>query len=178
MFAIKPLPPGASKAESYRQIYRELAELVKGEPDLLANAANTVSLLYHVLPEVNWVGFYWAHGEELVLGPFQGKPACTRIAFGKGVCGTAAAKLESVIVPDVNEFRGHIVCDRASRSEIAIPLLNWGKLVGVLDLDSPVPNRFDEDDCEGLEGLAAVFLSAHQGNDMPDFETLAGNANI
>lgn len=178
MFAIKPLPPGASKAESYRQIYRELAELVKGEPDFLANAANTVSLLYHVLPEVNWVGFYWAHGKELVLGPFQGKPACTRIPFGKGVCGTAAVKLESVIVPDVNEFHGHIVCDTASRSEIAIPLLNWGKLVGILDLDSPVPSRFDEDDSEGLEGLAAVFLSVHQGNDMPDFETLAGNANI
>lgn len=177
MFAIKSLPPGASKAESYRQIYRELAELVKGEPNFLANAANTVSLLFHQLPDVNWVGFYWAQDENLVLGPFQGKPACTRIPFGKGVCGTAAAKSETVIVPDVNEFEGHIVCDSASRSEIVVPLLNWGKLVGVLDIDSAIPNRFDEDDSEGLEGLAAVFLSAHHGDDMPDFEALARNTS-
>lgn len=179
MFAIKSLPPGASKAESYRQIYRDLAELVKGEPNLLANAANTASLLYHALPDVNWVGFYWAHDDYLVLGPFQGKPACTRIPFGKGVCGTAAVRSETLIVPDVNEFEGHIACDTASRSEIVVPLLNWGKLIGVLDVDSALPNRFDEDDSEGLEGLAAVFLSAHHGDDdMPDFEALAGNTNL
>lgn len=178
MFAIKSLPPGASKAESYRQIYRDLAELVKGESNLLANAANTASLLYHALPDVNWVGFYWAHDDSLVLGPFQGKPACTRIPFGKGVCGTAAARSETLIVPDINEFEGHIACDTASRSEIVVPLLNWGKLIGVLDIDSALPNRFDEDDSEGLEGLAAVFLSTHHGDDdMPDFEALADNTN-
>jgi L-methionine (R)-S-oxide reductase len=173
MFAIQSLPPGASKADNYRQIYRELAELVKGESNFLANAANVVSLIYHVLPDLNWVGFYWMQGEELVLGPFQGKPACTRLPLGKGVCGTAAQKAQSIIVPDVNEFEGHIACDTASRSEIAVPLLNWGKLVGVLDLDSAIPNRFDDDDSEGLEGLVAVFLSSHQGDDMPDFEALA-----
>jgi L-methionine (R)-S-oxide reductase len=177
MFTIQPLPPGASKAESYRQIYSELAELVKGESNFLANAANVASLLYHVLPDVNWVGFYWAQNEELVLGPFQGKPACARIPFGQGVSGTAAKRAQSIIVPDVNEFEGHLACDTASRSEIAVPLLNWGKLVGVLDVDSAIPNRFDDDDSEGLEGLAAVFLSSQHGDDMPDFEALADQPN-
>lgn len=167
------LPFSAQKAEFYQQLCAQLQELLKGESNFIANAANTVALLFHSLPDVNWVGFYLAEGEELILGPFQGKPACVRIRFGKGVCGTVARTGESLIVPDVNEFPGHIVCDTASRSEIVAPLWNWGKFIGVLDVDSPLINRFDEDDQEGLESAMAVFLSAQPTGPLPD---LTGNA--
>lgn len=178
MNSILSAGPGISKADHYRHIYGQLLELIKGESDSLANAANTVALLFMSLPDVNWVGIYFARGEELVLGPFQGKPACTRIPFGKGVCGTAARQKETVVVPDVREFSGHIVCDPNSKSEIAIPLLNWGRLAGVLDIDSPVVNRFDDEDREGLESLVSLFLSCFSSDDLPDFEAMAKNASV
>lgn len=136
----------------------------------MANAANAAALLFHSLPDINWAGFYFASGRELVLGPFQGKTACTRIAFGKGVCGTVAESQNTVVVPDVNKFAGHIACDAASKSEMAVPLLNWGRLIGVLDLDSPSLDRFDDDDREGLESIAAVLLAGvSEDDDLPDF---------
>lgn len=142
---------------------------------MVANAANTAALLKQRLPDVNWVGFYFAEERELVLGPFQGQVACTRIAFKKGVCGKAAAEQKTVIVPDVSKFDGHIACDTASRSEIVVPLLNWGKLRGVLNVDSPNLNRFDEDDQEGLESVVAVFMASLVSDDMPDLsEEAAG----
>jgi GAF domain-containing protein len=173
MKTIQPVSAGTSKADGYRQIYSQLEQLLTGESDFLANAANMTALLYHALPDLNWVGFYFSKGQALTLGPFQGKPACTRIAVGEGVCGTAAANNETLIVPDVSKFEGHIVCDTASKSEIAVPLLNWGRLVGVLDLDSPSLNRFDEEDREGLESLASLFLSSLATDDLPDFEAMA-----
>ncbi|MGH8401501.1 MAG: GAF domain-containing protein, partial [Gammaproteobacteria bacterium] len=127
---------------------------------LVANAANFVALLYHTLPDVNWVGFYFLKDGELVVGPFQGKPACVRIAMDKGVCGTAAVKRESMVVPDVNQFPGHIFCDGDSRSEVVVPLLKGDELLGVLDIDSPSLARFDADDRIGLERLATIFLQA------------------
>ena len=168
MHPLTPVDPAPDKPALYSQINRQLAALLDGESDLIANTANAAALLYHLLPDINWVGFYFSKGDELVLGPFQGKPACSRIHTGKGVCGTAAAKQQTVIVPDVTRFDGHIVCDAASRSEIVVPLINWGKLVGVLDVDSPTPNRFDEDDAEGLEVIAAVLLSLLPTDNMPD----------
>lgn len=158
----------SSKAESYQQICQQLEELLRNEGDFVANAANTSALLFHSLPDVNWVGFYIAQGEELVLGPFQGKPACVRIPFGKGVCGSAAARGETVVVPDVSKFPGHIACDTASQSEIVVPLLNWGTVLGVLDIDSASLNRFDEEDREGIESVVAVFLASQPTNDLPD----------
>ncbi|HEX3954406.1 MAG TPA: GAF domain-containing protein [Stellaceae bacterium] len=134
-----------------------------GEPDVIANAANLAALIYHGLPELNWAGFYFARDGELVLGPFQGKPACVRIAWGKGVCGTAAFHAASVIVPDVHEFPGHIACDAASRSELVVPLLSSGRVTGVLDLDSPVAARFNDDDRIGCERLAAMLVNHHPG---------------
>jgi L-methionine (R)-S-oxide reductase len=176
MDMITPLSPGTSKVDSYKQIYAQFSALIEGESDFLANAANLTAVLYHLLPDVNWVGFYLAQGEYLVLGPFQGKPATPRIPIGKGVCGRAASKQETVVVPDVEKVEDHIVCDPASRSEIVVPLLNWGKLSGVLDIDSPVLNRFDEEDREGLESLVSLFLSSLTSNDLPDFEALAKDA--
>jgi GAF domain-containing protein len=176
MKTIQPVPAGTSKADSYRQIYAQLEQLLTGESDFLANAANMAALLYHTLPDLNWAGFYLLKGQALTLGPFQGKPACTRIAVGEGVCGLVAARKETLIVPDVSKFEGHIVCDTASKSEIAIPLLNWGRLVGVLDVDSPSLNRFDDEDREGLESLAAFFLSTLTTDDLPDFEAMASDA--
>ena len=158
----------SSKVELYQQICRQLEELLGQERDFIANAANTSALLFQSLPDVNWVGFYIAHGEELVLGPFQGKPACVRIPFGKGVCGSAAASGETVVVPDVSKFEGHIACDSASQSEIVVPLLNWGEVLGVLDIDSASLSRFDEDDREGLESVVAVFLASQATDDLPD----------
>lgn len=158
----------SSKAESYQQICRELEELLGNERDFVANAANTSALLFQSLPDVNWVGFYITQGNELVLGPFQGKPACVRIPFGKGVCGTAAASGETVVVPDVSQFAGHIACDTVSQSEIVVPLLNWGRLLGVLDIDSASLNRFDEEDREGIESVVSVFLASQVTNDLPD----------
>ncbi|MGH8369647.1 MAG: GAF domain-containing protein, partial [Gammaproteobacteria bacterium] len=134
--------------------------LLHDEHDLVANAANFVALLYHTLPDVNWVGFYLLKDGELLVGPFQGKPACVRIAMDKGVCGTAAAKRESLVVPDVNKFPGHIFCDGDSRSEVVVPLLKGDELLGVLDIDSPSLARFDADDRIGLERLATIFLQA------------------
>jgi len=153
-------PATADKSGFYEDLRAQLTGLLEGEHDMIANAANTAALLYHALPDVNWAGFYLLQGEELVLGPFQGKPACVRIPIGKGVCGTAAERLQSVVVPDVNEFPGHIACDTASRSELVVPLLRNGKLLGVLDLDSPLPGRFDETDRTGCERLAAIFLAS------------------
>ncbi len=159
---------GSDKAESYRLICEQLGELLGNERDFVANAANTSALLFQLLPDVNWVGFYIAQGDKLVLGPFQGKPACVRIPFGKGVCGAAAANGETIVVPDVDQFPGHIACDTASRSEIVVPLLNWGRLLGVLDIDSVSLNRFDEEDREGIESIASVFLASQTTNDLPD----------
>jgi GAF domain-containing protein len=139
----------------------ELAALIAGEPDLVANAANMAALVYHGLPDLNWTGFYFARGGELVLGPFQGKPACIRIAWGNGVCGAAAARAASIVVPDVEAFPGHIACDAASRSELVVPLLVAGRVVGVFDLDSPRLGRFDDADRIGCERLAALFVE-HQ----------------
>jgi L-methionine (R)-S-oxide reductase len=147
-----------SKAELYRDLGRQLQSLIEGEPDRIANAANMVALLYHGLPDLNWAGFYFTQGSELVLGPFQGQPACVRIAWGNGVCGTAAARATSMLVPDVHEFPGHIACDPVSRSELVVPLIESSKVAGVLDLDSPRLARFDEEDRAGCEHLVAVFL--------------------
>jgi L-methionine (R)-S-oxide reductase len=141
---------------TYRQLHEQMSALFAGERNGLANAANMSALLYEALPNVNWVGFYFVQGRELVLGPFQGKVACVRIALGQGVCGTAAERRETVIVPDVHAFPGHIACDAASRSEIVVPLIQNGRLLGVLDLDSPQLARFDHEDRSGL--IAAVDL--------------------
>lgn len=154
------LPETANKQEFYRKLALQLSGLLTGERDSIANAANTAALLYHTLPDVNWVGFYLLKRGELVLGPFQGKPACVRIAIGRGVCGTAAQARRSVVVPDVHAFPGHIACDTASRSELVVPLIAADTLIGVLDLDSPSKSRFDEDDRAGCENLAAIFLAA------------------
>ena len=149
------------KPELYRELATQLAALLAGETDRVANAANMAALIYHGLPDLNWAGFYFRRGEELVLGPFQGKPACVRIPLGSGVCGTAAARAETVLVADVHDFPGHIACDPASRSELVVPLLEDGEVTGVLDLDSPLPARFDEADRKGCERLVAVFVD-HQ----------------
>lgn len=149
---------GLPKAELYRELARELAALLAGEPDLIANLANTSALLFQSLPDLNWAGFYLLKDGELVVGPFQGKPACVRIPMGKGVCGTAALRRASVIVRDVNQFPGHIACDTASNSEIVVPLLRSGELLGVLDIDSPLLERFDEEDRAGLEQLVAILM--------------------
>jgi GAF domain-containing protein len=168
MQTLSPVEPGTSKTQLYQQICEQLTELLGDEPNFIANAANTSALLFQTLPDVNWVGFYIAEGKQLVLGPFQGKPACARLPIGKGVCGTAAAKRKTVVVPDVSRFPGHIACDIASQSEIVVPLLNWGKVLGVLDIDSATANRFDDDDREGIESVVAVFLASQATNDMPD----------
>ena len=165
----------ASKTALYQDLCEQLHNLLGPERNLTANAANTAALLFHSLPDVNWVGFYFVEARELVLGPFQGKPACVRIPFGRGVCGTAAKNKETVIVPDVSKFAGHIECDPASKSEIVVPLLNWNKLRGVLDIDSASLNRFDEDDEEGLESVVSVFMSSLISDDLPDFREEAAN---
>src|SRR5687767_6274751 len=145
---------------AYAELARDLRALLEGERDLIANAANTAALIYDALPDLNWAGFYLYKSGELVLGPFQGKPACVRIALGKGVCGTAAARRETVLVEDVHAFPGHIACDSASNSEIVIPLIRGGELLGVLDLDSPKLKRFGPADQRGLEALAKIFLES------------------
>jgi L-methionine (R)-S-oxide reductase len=144
----------ADKAELYRQLIDSADALTEGEPDGVANMANVAALLWETLPDLNWAGFYRNVGGELVLGPFQGRAACIRIPFGKGVCGTAAATLEPQCVADVHAFPGHIACDAASRSELVVPIILDGRLLGVLDLDSPLPSRFDEQDLEGCVRLA------------------------
>jgi GAF domain-containing protein len=150
--------PSGIKAEIYRELLLQARGLFEGERDAIANAANLASLIYHGLDDLNWAGFYFLKGDELVLGPFQGKPACIRIGMGKGVCGSAAAKREIIIVADVDKFPGHIPCDSASRSEIVIPLIQSDRLLGVLDLDSPNLDRFGRGDATGLEALAALWL--------------------
>ena len=152
-----PVPRERDKATLYDELARELDALLAGELDPVANAANTAAALYHALPELNWAGFYFLRDGELVLGPFQGRPACVRIAVGTGVCGTAAAERRSILVPNVEAFPGHITCDAASRSELVVPLLIGDRLLGVLDLDSPVLARFDEADRAGCEMLARVI---------------------
>jgi GAF domain-containing protein len=151
----------AGKPELYRELAAQLAALLAGETDRVANAANTAALIYYGLPGLNWAGFYFRRGSELLLGPFQGKPACVRIPIGRGVCGTAAARVKTVLVPDVHDFPGHIACDPASRSELVVPLIEAGQVSGVLDLDSPLPARFDAADREGCERLVALFVD-HQ----------------
>jgi L-methionine (R)-S-oxide reductase len=146
------------KAAFYDELARELDALLTGEPDPVANAANAAAAIYHALRDLNWAGFYFMRGGELVLGPFQGRPACVRIPLGKGVCGTAAAQGQSVLVPDVAAFPGHITCDAASRSELVVPLLTFGSILGVLDLDSPVLARFDAADQTGCELLARIVM--------------------
>jgi GAF domain-containing protein len=150
-----------SKAALYDELAGELDALLSGETDPIANAANAAAAIYHALPALNWAGFYFLRGRELLLGPFQGRPACVRIPLGKGVCGTAAAERRSILVPDVEAFPGHIACDTASRSELVVPLCRRGEtLIGVLDLDSPELARFDAADQAGCELLAAT-ISRH-----------------
>ena len=150
----------AGKADLYRQLADAADALTAGEPDGIANMANVAALLWESLPDLNWAGFYLYKDGELVLGPFQGKPACVRIAIGKGVCGTAAARRETVVVEDVHAFPGHIACDSASNSEIVVPLVRGGELLGVLDLDSPRHARFGAADQRGLESLAQIFIES------------------
>ena len=149
---------GLTKAETYAELAAQLRALVEGEDDFIANAANFSSLIFYSLPDLNWAGLYLLKGGELVLGPFQGKPACVRIALGSGVCGTAAAERKTVVVRNVHEFPGHIACDSATNSEVVVPLLKDEELLGVLDLDSPNVGRFDEEDAKGLENLVKIFL--------------------
>ena len=148
----------APETELYQELAEQARALLEGETDLIANAANLAALIYHSLPDLNWAGFYFLKGEQLVLGPFQGQPACVRIEVGKGVCGTSAFKRETVIVPNVHEFPGHIACDSASNSEIVVPVINEGRLIGVLDLDSPKFARFDDEDAAGLARVVDLFV--------------------
>jgi L-methionine (R)-S-oxide reductase len=147
----------ADKRELYRQLTAAADALTEGEPDAVANMANVAALLWESLPDLNWAGFYRNVGGELVLGPFQGRAACIRIPFGKGVCGTAAATLEPQCVEDVNAFPGHIACDSASASELVVPIVHDGRLIGVIDLDSPRRARFDEEDLAGCTELARTL---------------------
>src|SRR6267143_3962896 len=149
-----------SKSDLYDELASELSSLLAGERDLVANAANFAALVFHSLSDLNWAGFYFVKDSELVLGPFQGKPACMRIAFGRGVCGVAAAKRATTIVPNVHEFPGHIACDMESKSEIVIPLMKNERFIGVLDLDSPKLARFDAADAAGLETLLRILLAS------------------
>lgn len=151
------------KSKLYASLVVQLLSLLKGEFDFTANAANFSALLFNSLPNVNWAGFYFLKGDELVLGPFQGNPACVRIPMGTGVCGVAAQQCETIIVPNVHEFPGHIACDVASNSEIVVPLFDGERLLGVLDLDSPLIGRFDDQDAEGLNELVTVFVGHEEG---------------
>ena len=156
-------PTQNQKQKLYASLVVQLLSLLKGEHDLVANAANFSALLFNSLPNVNWAGFYFLQGDELVLGPFQGNPACVRIPMGTGVCGVAAQQCETIIVPNVHEFPGHIACDVASNSEIVVPLFDGERLLGVLDLDSPNIGRFDDQDAEGLNELVTVFVAHEEG---------------
>ena len=150
-----------SKPEQYAELLGQVRALLHGERDRIANAANLSALVYHALPSLNWVGFYFFDGRELVVGPFQGQPACVRIPLDKGVCGAAASTGQTQRVADVNAFAGHIACDSASRSEVVVPLLrDDGSLLGVFDIDSPEPDRFDADDQRGLEAIARAFMES------------------
>ncbi len=151
-----------SKPEQYAQLLAQARALVHGESDRIANAANLSALVYHALPDLNWVGFYFFDGTELVVGPFQGLPACVRIPLHKGVCGAAASSRQTQRIEDVDAFPGHIACDSASRSELVVPLLHGDTLVGVFDLDSPLHARFSVEDQQGLEAIAQAFLESLQ----------------
>jgi L-methionine (R)-S-oxide reductase len=160
MFDLKP-QQYASKREHYHDLLQQARGLLAGEHDLIANAANFSALVFHSLPQLNWAGFYLYDGRELVLGPFQGQPACIRIALGRGVCGVAAESGQTQLVPDVNAFAGHIACDSASQAEIVVPLLRpEGTLLGVWDVDSPVRQRFDQEDQAGMQALCAAFMAS------------------
>ena len=161
MFAATSIQ-AANKADFYAELAEQARGLLHGERDRIANAANFVALVYHALPRLNWAGFYFFDGNELVVGPFQGQPACIRIALGAGVCGTAAATGQTQIVRDVNAFNGHIACDSASRSEIVVPLFDGQRLIGVWDVDSSDLARFDDEDRIGMERLAQLFLDSLQ----------------
>ena len=154
------IPLAGSKPEQYAQLLEQARALLHGERDRIANAANLSALVYNALPDLNWVGFYFYDGAELVVGPFQGLPACIRIPLDKGVCGAAASSRQTQRVADVHAFPGHIACDSASRSELVVPLLDGDRLVGVFDVDSPVADRFDADDQRGLEAIAAAFVES------------------
>ena len=158
MFAAQSL--SGAKPEQYAQLVEQARGLLAGERDRIANAANLSALVYHGLPDLNWAGFYFFDGTELVVGPFQGLPACVRIPLDKGVCGAAASTRRTQRVADVHAFPGHIACDSASRSELVVPLFIGDTLIGVFDLDSPVPGRFDVDDQYGLETIARVFIES------------------
>ena len=158
MFAAQSL--SGAKPEQYAQLVEQARGLLAGERDRTANAANLSALVYHGLPDLNWAGFYFFDGTELVVGPFQGLPACVRIPLDKGVCGAAASTRQTQRVADVHAFPGHIACDSASRSELVVPLFVGDTLIGVFDLDSPVPGRFDVDDQYGLETIARVFIES------------------
>lgn len=170
-----PHPPIMhTKTDMYIQLAEQARGLLAAESDLVANAANFSALVYHGLPDVNWAGFYFFDGNELVVGPFQGKPACVRIALGRGVCGTAAASRETILAPDVHAFPGHISCDAASESEIVVPLISSrGALVGVWDVDSPKLRRFDADDAQGMALLCSVFMNVawHGSGHTPSIRT-------
>jgi L-methionine (R)-S-oxide reductase len=157
MFALATAPD-ISRTALHAQLLEQARALLTGERDATANAANLASLVYHTLPDLNWAGFYWLKEGQLVLGPFQGKPACVRIALGKGVCGTAAREARAIVVPDVHAFPGHIACDSASNSEVVVPVMKVGRVLGVLDLDSPLHGRFDEEDAHALQSLVGAFV--------------------
>jgi GAF domain-containing protein len=150
----------SNKARGYAELATQLGGLLSGERHRIANAANAAALLYGALPDINWLGFYFLEGAQLVVGPFQGKPACIRIPLGRGVCGAAAARRETLVVADVHQFPDHIACDAASNSEIVVPLIKDGALIGVLDIDSPFKGRFDATDRSGVEKLAAIFVAS------------------
>lgn len=167
MFTMTALA-NCTKPDFYAELCGQLSALLTAETDPVANAANTSALLFHAMPDLNWAGFYFLHSEnELVLGPFQGKPACVRIAVGRGVCGTAVERGASVLVEDVHAFPDHIACDIDSRSELVVPLVREGSVFGVLDLDSPVTGRFDVDDQAGVEALAAIYVARSDWSDCP-----------
>jgi L-methionine (R)-S-oxide reductase len=159
MFTAQDLPTD-DKPRFYAELAAQARALLAGETDRIANAANFAALAYQALPAINWAGFYFYDGQELVLGPFQGKPACVRIALERGVCGAAASQRRTQVVADVHAFPGHIACDAASRSEVVVPLVRDGQLLGVWDVDSPQPGRFDDEDRQGMEALCAVFLES------------------
>jgi GAF domain-containing protein len=151
----------ADKIAFYRELAEQVASILHGERDEIANAANCSAVLFEQMPDLNWAGFYFLRSpDELVVGPFQGRPACVRIKVGKGVCGTAVQRKQSVLVEDVDAFPGHIACDSASRSELVVPLIKDGKVIGVLDLDSPMRARFDADDQAGIEAIAKIYVEA------------------
>jgi L-methionine (R)-S-oxide reductase len=154
------VPTAQTKKDLYAEVVAQARALLAGEHDRIANAANMAALVFRSLPELNWAGFYFYDGNELILGPFQGNPACVRISLDRGVCGAAASLHQTQVVSDVHAFPGHIACDAASRSEIVVPLLFNERLIGVWDVDSPIPARFDDEDRQGMEALCEVFVQS------------------